>query len=158
MSRDYVQLKNCSDPIGNGVLFPDVTKAVRDAKAIGDVTKKISKKQPAPKTESFTSIQQAEDNSKILQTHQKQEAEIVTQVRFTAGTLQHNVNFWKTITNNRYVLNIVFGYAIEFNDTFTEVMSSTQPLISKFDKLTSDRISAQVDELLSMHAVKKGSH
>ena len=43
MSRYYAQLKNCSDPIGKGVLFPDVTKAVRDAKAIGDVTKKISK-------------------------------------------------------------------------------------------------------------------
>ena len=147
MSRDYVQLKNCSDPIGNGVLFPDVTKAVRDAKAIGTWPRRSQKKRPAPKTESLTSIQQAEDKSKILQTHQKQETEIVTQVRFTAGTLQHHVNFWKTITNNRYVLNIVSGYAIEFNDAFTEVMSSTQPLMSKFDKLTAGRISAQVDEL-----------
>ena len=55
------QLRNCSDPIGNGVFFPDVMKAVWDAKAIGDVTKKILKKQPAPETESSALIQQAED-------------------------------------------------------------------------------------------------
>ena len=97
-----------------------------------------------PETESPASTQQAEDKTKTLQTHQKQETEIVNQVRFTAGTLQHNVTFWKTITNNRYVLNIVSGYAIKFNDAFTEVKSSAQPLMIKFDKSTSDRISAQL--------------
>ena len=49
VSRDYAQLRNCSNPIGNGVLFPDVTKAVRDVKAISDVTKKISKNGQRPK-------------------------------------------------------------------------------------------------------------
>ena len=78
-------------------------------------------------------------------------------MRFTAGTLQHNVNFLKTIINNCYVLTIVSGYAFELNDAFTEVMSSTQPLMSKFDKFTSDRISAQVDELFSIHVVEECS-
>ena len=41
VSRGYAQLKNCSNPISNGVPFPDVTKAVQDTKAIGDVTKNI---------------------------------------------------------------------------------------------------------------------
>ena len=74
-------------------------------------------------------------SSDLYKLTKNKKQKIVNQVRFTAGTLQHNVNFWKAITNNRYVLNIVSGYAIEFNDAFTEVMSSTQPLMSKFDKL-----------------------
>ena len=60
--------------------------------------------------------------------------------------------------SNRYVLNIVSGYAFEFNYAFTEVMSRTQPLMSKFHRLTSDKISAQVDELLSIHVVEECSH
>ena len=129
VSRDYVQLKNCSDPIGNGVLFPDSTKAVQDAKAIGDVTKKISKNGQRPNQKAPHRFNKRKTSQKFYK-HQKQETEIVNQVRFTAGTLQHNVNFWKTITNIRYVLNIVPGYAIKFNDAFTEVKSSTQPLMS----------------------------
>ena len=53
----------------NSVLFPDVMKAVWDAKAIGDVTKKILKIMPAPETETSALIQQAKDKSKILQKH-----------------------------------------------------------------------------------------
>lgn len=43
-NRDYPQLRNCQDNIGVGFLFPDLDKAIREAKSAGQVASRIHRK------------------------------------------------------------------------------------------------------------------
>ena len=89
---------------------------------------------------------------------QGQETEILNKVTFKAGTLQQNFGFWKSLTSNRYVLNIISGYDIELNDKFESVMKHRTSPSHHFDNATSAAITSQVDELLSMGVIEKCLH
>ena len=89
---------------------------------------------------------------------QGQETEILNKVTFKAGTLQQNFGFWKSLTSNQYVLNIISGYDIELNDKFESVMKHRTSPSHHFDNATSAAITSQVDELLSMGVIEKCLH
>lgn len=86
------------------------------------------------------------------------ETEILNKVTSKAGTLQQNFGFWKSLTSNRYVLNIISGYDIELNDKFESVMKHRTSPSHHFDNATSAAITSQVDELLSMGVIEKCLH
>ena len=46
LNKNYAQLKNCKDPIGDDLLFPDVTKAIRDAKSMAQIGKQLHGNRP----------------------------------------------------------------------------------------------------------------
>ena len=43
LDKKYSQLRNDQEPIGDKVLFRDLSKSVKDAKALGEVSRSLSK-------------------------------------------------------------------------------------------------------------------
>jgi len=43
LDRRYAQLRNNEEPIGERMIFSDLTKAIKDAKAISEVSRSVSK-------------------------------------------------------------------------------------------------------------------
>ena len=41
LNKNYAQLKNCKDPIGDDLSLSDVTKAIRDAKSMAQIGKQL---------------------------------------------------------------------------------------------------------------------
>ena len=108
----------------------------------------IFKKLPAPgQTQEVWRPEQSKGQAENQQSQEDQ-----LKVNYKGGTLPHCLQFWKSLTSDKYVLDIVCGYRIEFNDKWLGYQPQV-PSIAHFDSQTSRRISASISELISFGVV-----
>ena len=62
--KNYAQLKNCKDPVSNDLLFPDVTKAIMDAKSMAQIERQLHGNRPknGNANTTTTNVRKASDN------------------------------------------------------------------------------------------------
>ena len=112
------------------MLFPDVSKAVKEAKSLGSVLRQVrtASKNYRGRKRSRSWGFKSKVNVYNRKKSKKSSSLKVTATpdTFVAATLPKHLDFWKSITSNQTVLNIVKSYNIDIDlDLWRDRRSST---------------------------------
>jgi len=83
------------------------------------------------------------------------ETEPIRMVTFTAGSVSNHLNYWQTITSDRYVLNIVKGYNIEFQSVPSSYARQDSAISHRADKNSEKLLSEEIYKLLVSRVIEK---
>ena len=84
-----------------------------------------------------------------------QQTQVKRHNNFKAGSLSDNIEFWKTITGDQYILSAVEGYELEFSSSPEKLYNNC--IQQQFSNSESTIITLEIDKLIKIGVIKQVS-